>query len=104
QTAEGIHQEVGNEVGQLLFSDKAQDAPIVHFAGPLTFLLPKPPELIPGKKAHFIALIGTAGLGEGSATYSHVADFWEQKMAGAVEFPKQACDVPVRNRGVRTDY
>src|SRR5207249_329652 len=73
QTAAGLQQEVGNEFGPLRFSHSAKDAPIVHLAGPLRFLLGTPPELIPGKEAHFIALIGTPGLGKGAATYSHVA-------------------------------
>jgi hypothetical protein len=103
-TAQGLHQEVGNEVGQLHFADKARDAPIVHIAGPLTFLLPSPPKLIPGQDAHFIALIGTAGLGEGAATYSHIQDFWMLRMLVEVEFPKRASDVSVRVRGVQTDY
>ncbi len=104
RTADGLQQEVGNEVGELRFSDRAPDAPVVHLAGPLTFLLRTPPEFIPGKAAHFLALIGTAGLGEGSATYSHVADFGRHKMTVEVEFPKRASAVPERVRGVQTDY
>jgi hypothetical protein len=107
RTADGMHQEVGNEFGQLQFSERAQNAPIVHLAGPLTFLL-QPGEkrlgLIPGKEAHFIALIGTAGLGEGTAASSHIADFGQLTMVVEVEFPKQASDVPVRVRGVQTFY
>jgi hypothetical protein len=88
RTADGIHQEVGNEFGQLQFSERAENAPIVHLAGPLTFLLQpseKRLELIPGKEAHFIALIGTAGLGEGTAASSHIADFGRFKMV--LHFP-----------------
>ncbi len=103
-TADGLLQEVGNEMGALRFADKAQGAPIVHLAGPLTFLLRSPPELVPGKEAHFIALIGTAGLGEGAAAYSHIEDFGKLNIMVEVEFPKRASDVPVRVRGVQTDY
>ena len=104
RTADGLLQEVGNEFGPLRFSDSAKDAPIVHLAGPLTFLLGTPPELIPGKEAHFIALIGTAGLGEGTATYSHVADFEKLTMVVEVEFPTRESGVPMRVPGVQQFY
>lgn len=89
------------------FSETAQKAPIVHLAGPLTFLLGsggKQLELIPGQKAHFIALIGTAGLGKGAAAYSHIKDFETLKMAVEVEFPGQALEAPVRVRGENDFY
>jgi hypothetical protein len=108
RTADNIHQEVGNEFGPLRFSDKAQDAPLVHLAGPLTFLLPKraehPLQLIPGKELHFIALIGTAGLGEGSTAYCHADDFEKLRMVVEVEFPHQAPDAPRRVRYAQDDY
>jgi hypothetical protein len=96
RTAQGIRQEVGNEVGPLRFADRAQDAPIVHLAGPLTFLLRSPPRLIPGKEAHFTALVGTVGLGKGAAAYCHTRDFEKVQMAGTVEFPGQARATPLR--------
>jgi hypothetical protein len=88
RTADGLHQEVGNEVGRLRFADRATGAPIVHLAGPLTFLLRTAPRLVPGEAAHFIALIGTAGLGEGAAAYCHTDDFEKLQMVGEVEFPR----------------
>src|SRR5262249_7598960 len=90
RTAERVRQEVGNELGRLQFSDRSQDAPVVHLAGPLTFLLPGPPALTPGEEPHFTALVGTAGLGEGATTYSHVKDFEKLQMVGEVEFPGPA--------------
>jgi hypothetical protein len=112
KTSQKVHQEVGNEVGRLRFADKASAAPIVHFAGPLTFLIrnrserPWQPILIPGKEAdfHFIALIGTAGLGEGAAAYSHHEDFESLQMVCKVEFPRQAPGAPLRVRGKQTFY
>jgi hypothetical protein len=111
-TAEKIHQEVGNEVGRLQFAEKAQDAPIVHFAGPLTFLArdrsgrPWQVNLDSGKDGsfHFIALIGTPGLGEGTAAYCHHDDFESLKMVCEVEFPQKGSAEPLRVRGEQTFY
>jgi hypothetical protein len=93
QTADGIHQEVGNEFGALRFADKAQDAPIVHLAGPLTFFLSQGEQpglqLIPGKESHFIALIGSPGLGDGTISYCHADDFAKLRLVLEVEFPRQ---------------
>jgi hypothetical protein len=111
RTADGIHQHVGEEMGRLRFADRAQDAPIVHLAGPLTFLLPRNREkalaFIPGEEAHFIALVGTPGLGNGAATYSHHQDFMKPgvlKMVVEAEFPGQARGVTLRARNVCADY
>src|SRR5262249_13047922 len=89
RTAGGIHQEVGNEVGALRFSGRPKDAPVVHFAGPLTFLLRTPPKLSPGQEAHFIALVGTAGMGEGAAAYCHADSLGKCKLVGKLEVRKR---------------
>jgi hypothetical protein len=111
RTAEGIHQEVGNEMGRLRFAARAQDAPIVHLAGPLTFLLPedreKRLEFIPGTELHFIALLGTPGLGDGAAAYSHTQEFNKPgavKLVVEAAFPGQAPGATLRVRNVCTDY
>jgi hypothetical protein len=111
-TAEKIHQEVGNEAGRLQFAEKAQDAPIVHFAGPLTFVQrdrsgrPWQLNLGSGKEASFsfIALIGTPGLGKGTAAYCHHEDFETLKMVCEVEFPQQGSAETLRVRGEQTFY
>lgn len=106
RTADGIRQEVGNEFGALQFSETAPKAPIVHLAGPLTFLLrsEKRLELIPGKEAHFIAVIGTAGLGKGATAYCDYKDFETLKMAVEIEFSGRAPEAPVRVRGEYRGY
>jgi hypothetical protein len=48
------------------FSERPQDAPVVHFEGPLTFLLPDPPTLLRGQKRNLFVYVGTAGLGRGA--------------------------------------
>lgn len=100
RTADGIHQEVGNEFGPLRFADRAKDAPIVHLAGPLTFFLRTPRNRIL-EEGGFIAVIGTAGLGEGTTAYCHTEEFGKLKMVGEVEFPRQA---PAASLKVRCKY
>jgi hypothetical protein len=87
RTAEGMYQEVGNELGALHFSPRARHAPIVHFSGPLTVLLGTQPRLVSGQEGGLIALIGTPGLGAGAATYSHSNALGKCKLVGKVEFP-----------------
>jgi hypothetical protein len=111
RTASGLHQEVGNEIGRLRFAGRARDAPIVHLAGPLTFLLPENRErrleFIPGEEAHFIALLGTPGLGNGAAAYGYAEDFAKPGVARMVveaDFPGRARGTTVRVRNVCTYF
>lgn len=90
RTSNGLDAEVGNEVGNLQFAERIQDAPVVHLAGPLTVLLRERAGsfvLAPGKKAGFVALIGTAGLGEGASVYYHHDQFNNLSLVGEAEFP-----------------
>jgi hypothetical protein len=61
---------IGDLRGGLAFADRPQDAPILHFDGPLTmglFPLP-PPKLVRGEETDLIAFLGTSGLGKGTLT------------------------------------
>ncbi|OAI54366.1 hypothetical protein AYO44_03600 [Planctomycetaceae bacterium SCGC AG-212-F19] len=61
--------------GPLLFADRPQDAPVIHFDGPLSMGLhnycnARPQALVRGgKPAYMIASIGTPGLGKGTFAY-----------------------------------
>jgi hypothetical protein len=110
RTADGFRQEAGNEMGRLHFAARPQDAPIVHLAGPLTFLLAKNRErrleVVPGEEAHFIALIGTPGLGDGASAYGYSDDFNKPgafKMIVEAEFPGPAGAASLQSRNVCTD-
>jgi hypothetical protein len=110
RTADGFHLEAGNEMGRLHFAARPEDAPIVHLAGPLTFLLAKnrekPLEFVAGKEEHFIVLIGTPGLGEGASAYGFSDDFEKpgaSKMMIEAEFPGETGAAPLRSRNVCTD-
>lgn len=90
RTSNGLEAEVGNEVGLLRFSERTQDAPVVHLAGPLTVILrDKGRSFVTGRgtQAWFIALIGTPGLGEGASVYYHHDKFGNLNMVGEAEFP-----------------
>jgi hypothetical protein len=111
RTAAGFRQEVGNERGPLRFADRPQDAPIVHLAGPLTFLLEEYGEkslrFVPGQEAHFTVLLGTPGVGKGTAAYGYSEQF---ARPGAVKtvveavFPAKDGGEPLRVRNVCCEF
>jgi hypothetical protein len=108
QTSKGYHAEVGNEVGHLQFSERPQDAPIVHLAGPLTVLLRERTRsfvLVRGKTVGFIALIGTSGLGEGASTYYHHDKFEKLNMGGEAVFPDKVLgSSPLKTKIVPAEF
>jgi len=69
--------------GRLVFADQAQDAPIIHFLGPLTLMrfepqqgsvsqCLKPQPLVRGEQSDLAFSLGTPGLGSGTfAKYPH---------------------------------
>jgi hypothetical protein len=66
-TAQGLRQVAHFHAGQYLqFADRAQDAPIIHFAGPLTMGLRGRPTLTPGEVVRLVPRIGTPGRGNGT--------------------------------------
>lgn len=72
--------------GKLRFADRAQDAPIIHFLGPLTLMrfepqlgsisqCLKPQPLVRGEQCDLAFSLGTTGLGRGTfAKYPHVPE------------------------------
>ncbi len=53
------------------FSDRPKDAPLIHFAGPLSFRIGEerngePPTLVIGKPTPLVVFVGTRGLGSGA--------------------------------------
>lgn len=51
---------------RLVFTDRPQDAPILHFCRPMTMQLYEPPTLRPGAVNAFNIMVGTPGLGQGT--------------------------------------
>jgi hypothetical protein len=57
----------GDVTGELVFAERAQDAPVVHFNGPFTLALLDPgQQLTPGRKAMLLVGVGTRGVGPGT--------------------------------------
>jgi hypothetical protein len=60
----------GDGLGYLLFADRPQDAPVIHFNGPWTLGLQDVKQsFTPGKQARFQIGVGTQGIGAGTFTF-----------------------------------
>jgi hypothetical protein len=61
-------QEAGSDRKErVVFAERPADAPIIHFAGPLTVRwYREPPAFTPGKACNFDTMLGTPGLGKGT--------------------------------------
>ncbi len=83
---------------RLQFADRPQDAPIVHFAGPLAGYLRTRHPLIRGQSQSLWATLGTRGLGNGA--FAIIFDgklYAETELLGEIEFPaKVAGGEPIR--------
>jgi len=75
--------------GALCFADRAQDAPIVHFSGPLMMSLHPMQKLVRGQETELKASVGTPGLGQGTfVTVMYQGRIPEDAQPSAeVEFP-----------------
>jgi hypothetical protein len=75
----------------LRFADKPQEAPIIHFAGPLTMRLENLLTLERGKKPSELRVrIGTPGLGKGTFAHfgpSYLTSWMEKKALATIKFP-----------------
>jgi hypothetical protein len=88
--------------GFLQFSDKAADAPIIHFGGPLTLRPFFPQKLTIGRETHLILGVGTLGLGPGTTAYVGY-----ENLIPDTAYPKVEIVYPPRNPGeppVREHY
>jgi hypothetical protein len=92
KVAGGLDWMAGCHSNNLIFAERPQDAPVIHFGGPLTLGLTDHPQsqprLLPGKDGHLEVYIGTPGLGK--STFAIVAARQMPKGATAlaeIEFP-----------------
>ena len=84
---------------KLIFANRAQDAPIVHFGGPLTMrMYQRMPQFVAGKDCDFNIQIGTPGVGAGSfAAMSCCSLPPGVKPLALVEFPhRDPTKAPIR--------
>ncbi len=76
-----------DEDDPLRFAGRPQDAPVVHFDGPLTMKLYGPtPRLVPGQTEEVNASVGTPGLGKGTFAAIQCCTVLDCKVAPVAEF------------------
>src|SRR5262249_45838275 len=63
------HTFFGDVQGILQFADRPQDAPIIHFGGPLQATLFRPQRLTIGRERDVVLGVGTPGLGTGTTAF-----------------------------------
>jgi hypothetical protein len=92
--------------GQFLFADRPQDAPVVHFDGPLTLTILdwhkplQPRQLVRGDKDNQLSiLVGTPVFGGKHEAFA-VVDEWFPKLAGG-KFPVVKVEFPGKDLGAK---
>jgi hypothetical protein len=83
---------------ELKFADRPEDAPVIHFAGPLTMYLAGQPRFVPNGTTLLYVEFGTPGLGKGT-----LADIRLPQRASILKkrdlYPSAEIDLPTRERG-----
>jgi hypothetical protein len=89
-----------DQAGMLLFADRPQDAPILHFNGPVQMRLQSDRALVRGEASFLIADMGTPGLGNGSFVLRDPGLFrGHVHPIAEIEFPaRQPGGVPIKQR------
>jgi hypothetical protein len=89
-------QQAGDEQESLRFADRPQDAPVIHFGGPLTFRLTEVQKdwVVGGKaKRSFAVRAATPGLGDGTFADFHHSNFPPKlRPIAEIEFPPAGPD------------
>lgn len=92
--------------GVLQFADRAKDAPILHFDGPLEISLFGEQELRIGRETDLVLGVGTRGLGAGTMTWIDYESVIPDKAHPTVEvlyLPRKAGDPPIREKHALKD-
>jgi hypothetical protein len=87
--------------GMLQFADRPQDAPIIHFGGPLVVTLFAPQRLTAGRAKDLVLGVGTPGIGPGTTAWVGYEGLIPEKPHPAVDIvypPKEPGGSPVRER------
>lgn len=83
----GTHYVGYDRADRLRFAGRPEEAPIVHFGGPLTMrFYRQPPRLVPGKRSRVNVSIGTPGLGSGTFAALQCRTVLDCKTAPLAEF------------------
>jgi WD40 repeat protein len=91
----------GDAQGILQFADQPQDAPIIHFGGPLQATLFRPQRLTIGRERDVVLGVGTPGLGTGTTAFIDYKGVIPEEAHPTLEViypPKQPGEPPVRER------
>jgi hypothetical protein len=77
--------------GKLVFADRAKDAPIIHFNGPLTMDLYhiQKPLRSTGEWVRLSAVVGTPGSGPGTFAHLDCSAFYDGMPTAEVEYPSR---------------
>ena len=87
--------------GVLQFGDKPEDAPIIHFGGPLQVTFWGGQQLTIDRDEDLVLGVGSPGVGPGTTAYVGYEEFIPEKFNPIVEItylPKKPGDPPVRER------
>jgi len=99
-------QEAGSDRKErVLFAERPADAPIIHFAGPLTIgWYQQPPTFAPGQTCDFNTMLGTPGLGKGTfAAVPCCALPKQARLTADIEFPDRDPERPPIRKQVRLE-
>src|SRR5262245_44497136 len=101
---QGFHQRT---VGRLAFADRPQEAPVVHFGGPLTLtvldwnkLSPSPRLLARGEDNLVSILVGTPVFGSKHEAFATVRESFRE-LAGPDRFPVAEVELPGKEPGAK---
>ena len=87
--------------GFLQFADRPQDAPILHFGGPLAITPAEPSKMRIGRATDVMLAVGSPGLGAGTHTYLEYEGVIPASAHPTMEFvfpPIKPGDPPIRKK------
>src|SRR5262249_24647596 len=93
--------------GVLLFADRPQEAPVVHFGGPVTLTILdwhqplQPRQLVRGRDNQVSILVGTPGFGGKHEAFATVYEGFH-KLAGYKSFPVVEVEFPGKDPGAKS--
>jgi hypothetical protein len=85
------------------FAERPGDAPIIHFAGPLTIAWYRgPPSFAPGQDCEFNTMLGTPGIGKGAfAAVPCCAVPKQARLTAEITFPHRDAGQPLLRKEIR---
>jgi hypothetical protein len=103
---DGFIQQAGSDRKErVVFAERPADAPIVHFAGPLTIRwYQKPPAFVADQESDFNTMLGTPGIGTGAfAAVPCCAVPKQARLTAQIEFPHRDPQQPPISKEIRLE-